>query len=116
MEGNAHRAGPRHHTTQPEPVLSRALSRSTPTWNAVSNKQSRCAILGHSYRLGRSILVPSRRLEDRIRELCAKAVSAPDSADLNEVMQQLREALREHANRLRQLAARKLRPQRSAHS
>ena len=60
--------------------------------------------------------VRSRRLEDRIRELCAKAVSAPDSADLNEVMQQLREALREHANRLRQLAARKLRPQRSAQS
>ena len=60
--------------------------------------------------------MPSRRLEDRIRELCAKAVSAPDSADLNEVMQQLREALREHANRLRQLAARNLRPQRSAHS
>ena len=62
------------------------------------------------------ILVPSRRLEDRIRELCAKAVSAPDSADFNEVMQQLRESLREHANRLRQLAARKLQPRRNASS
>ena len=69
-----------------------------------------------SYRLGRFTLVPSRRLEDRIRELCAKALAAPDSADSNEVMQQLREALREHANRLRQLAARKLRPQRTARS
>ncbi len=69
-----------------------------------------------SHRLGRWKLVPSRRLEDRIRELCAKAVAAPDSADFNEVMQQLRECLREHANRLRQLAARKLRPQRSARS
>ena len=69
-----------------------------------------------SYRLGRWKLVPSRRLEDRIRELCAKAVSAPDSADFNEVMQQLRECLREHANRLRQLAARKLRPRQSARS
>ena len=60
--------------------------------------------------------MPSRRLEDRIRELCAKAVAAPDSADFNEVMQQLRESLREHANRLRQLAARKLRPRQSARS
>ena len=73
-------------------------------------------LFGHSYRLGRSILVPSRRLEDRIRELCAKALAAPDSADSTGVMQQLREALREHANRLRQLAARKLRPRQSARS
>jgi hypothetical protein len=55
--------------------------------------------------------VPSRRLEDRIRELCTKAVAADDSADFSELMRQLREALREHANRLRQLAARKLRPE-----
>jgi hypothetical protein len=73
-------------------------------------------MLGDSYRLGHWILVPSRRLEDRIRELCAKALAAPDSADSNEVMQRLREALREHTNRLRQLAARKLRPRRSARS
>jgi len=101
-----------HTWTQPKPVLSRLA----PTLNAVSNKQSRCATLGHSYCLGRWIPVPSRRLEDRIRELCAKAVAAPGSADFNEVMQQLRECLREHANRLRQLGARKLRPQRSARS
>jgi hypothetical protein len=55
--------------------------------------------------------VHSRRLEDRIRELCTKAVAADGSADFSEVMRQLREALREHANRLRQLAARKLRPE-----
>ena len=55
-------------------------------------------------------LVPSRRLEDRIRELCAKAVADDDPADFNEIMQKLRESLREHANRLRELAARKLRP------
>ena len=73
-------------------------------------------LLEYSYRLGRSILVPSRRLEDRIRELCTKAVAADDSADFSELMQQLREALREHANRLRQLAARKLHPRRSARS
>ena len=67
--------------------------------------------LQYSYRLGRSILVPSRRLEDRIRELCATAVATDDPANFNEVMRQLRESLREHANRLRQLAARKLRPE-----
>jgi hypothetical protein len=67
--------------------------------------------LEYSYRLGHSILVHSRRLEDRIRELCTKAVAADDSSDFSEVMRQLREALREHANRLRQLAARKLRPE-----
>ena len=55
--------------------------------------------------------MPSRRLEDRIRELCTKAVAADASADFSEVMRQLREALREHSNRLRQLAARKLRPE-----
>jgi len=65
----------------------------------------------YSYRLGHLILVHSRRLEDRIRALCTKAVAADDSADFSEVMRQLREALREHANRLRQLAARKLRPE-----
>jgi hypothetical protein len=54
--------------------------------------------------------VPSRRLEDRIRELCAKAVAEDEPADFSEIMQKLRESLREHANRLRELAARKLRP------
>jgi hypothetical protein len=68
-------------------------------------------LLKYSYRLGRSKLVQARRLEDRIRELCTKAVAADDSTDFSEVMQNLREALREHANRLRQLAARKLRPE-----
>ena len=63
-----------------------------------------------SYRLGRWKLVPSRRLEDRIRELCAKAVAKEDPADFHEVMQKLRESLREHTSRLRELAARKLGP------
>jgi len=69
--------------------------------------------------------VEYRRLEDRIRELCTKAVDTPDPAELNVVMQQLREALREHAKRLRLLAAAKLRqppvakvasPERRTHS
>jgi hypothetical protein len=50
----------------------------------------------------------SRRLEDRIRELCTKAVGTPEPAEFSQVIQQLREALHEHANRLRQLAAVKL--------
>ena len=49
--------------------------------------------------------VEPRRLEDRIREWCIKAVATPDPAEFNEVIQQLREALQEHAKRLRQLAA-----------
>jgi hypothetical protein len=53
--------------------------------------------------------VGSRRLEDRISELCARAVATPDPAEFDSVIQQLRKALREHAKRLRQLAAIKLR-------
>ena len=67
--------------------------------------------------------VEYRRLENRIRELCTRAVATSDPAELNMAMQQLREALREHAKRLRRLAAAKLRqppvlasPARRAHS
>jgi hypothetical protein len=60
----------------------------------------------HSCCLGRRP-VESRRLEDRIRELCTKAVATPEPAEFNKVIQQLREALHEHAKRLRQLAAAK---------
>ena len=48
--------------------------------------------------------VHSRNLDDRIRELCAKAVTAADS-ELEPVQTELREALREHNERLRRLAA-----------
>jgi hypothetical protein len=52
-------------------------------------------------------IVPPRRLEDRIRELCAKAVAAQtEEADL--VIQKLKAALHEHNQRLRKLAAREL--------
>jgi predicted membrane chloride channel (bestrophin family) len=61
--------------------------------------------------------VESRRLEDQIREWCIKAVATPDLAEFNEVIQQLREALREHTKRLRQLAAGKPpSPERRNHS
>ena len=37
-----------------------------------------------------------RRLEDRIRTLCSKAVASEDTPELHEVFEQLRAALREH--------------------
>ncbi len=48
-----------------------------------------------------------RRLEDRIRYLCRKALTARDD-DLDALFSELRSALHEHANRLRQLADLKL--------
>jgi hypothetical protein len=52
-------------------------------------------------------MMPSRRLEDRIRELCAKAATASD-AETVEVLQELRRALHEHARHLRAMAAERL--------
>ena len=49
----------------------------------------------------------ARRLEDRIRELCARAVAAQDS-ELDPIFSALQRALREHNDRLRKLAAEKL--------
>ena len=51
--------------------------------------------------------MPGRRLEDRIRELCAKAASASD-AETVPILQELRQALHEHARHLRAMAAEKL--------
>jgi hypothetical protein len=53
--------------------------------------------------------VPARRLDDRIRDLCAKAVTAPES-ELHAIFSELNAALREHNERLRKLAAEKLGP------
>jgi len=51
--------------------------------------------------------VPYRRLEDRIRELCSKAVSSDDS-EFPSVMSELRSAMREHIEKIRTLAVRQL--------
>jgi hypothetical protein len=51
--------------------------------------------------------VPSRRLEDRIHELCARSLTAQDS-ELVAIVSALKAALHEHTDRLRNLAARKL--------
>ena len=47
------------------------------------------------------------RLEDRIRELCAKALTAQEP-ELHAIFHALRSALREHTERLRRLATAKL--------
>jgi hypothetical protein len=51
--------------------------------------------------------VRARRLEDRIRELCARAVTAQDF-ELDTIFSALQLSLREHNDRLRKLAAVKL--------
>jgi hypothetical protein len=48
-----------------------------------------------------------RRLEDRIRELCAEAVMAR-GPELGPILSKLRSALQEHNERLRKTAAAKL--------
>jgi hypothetical protein len=52
-----------------------------------------------------SSLSRSRRLEDRIRNLCAKAMDTTDPTELPEILDQLQVALHDHVDRLRQLAA-----------
>jgi hypothetical protein len=51
-------------------------------------------------------------LDDRIRELCAKAVSATDN-DFQEAMLELREALRQHTQQLRKAVVQHLARERS---
>jgi hypothetical protein len=51
--------------------------------------------------------VPSRRLEDRIRELCAQAI-APDTTNFTDTLAELRSVLHEHVEQLRKLARQQL--------
>jgi len=46
-----------------------------------------------------------RRLEDRIRDLCAQVVSIDDPDQLRRALDELRAALQEHTQRLRQNVA-----------
>jgi hypothetical protein len=55
----------------------------------------------------------SRRLEDRIRELCALALAATESSHLSSILEQLSAALHDQVERLRKQACeRTLRPER----
>jgi len=56
---------------------------------------------------GTLLRVPSRRLDDRIRELCAKVTVASET-ELMPNISALKAALHEHTERLRKLAATKL--------
>lgn len=53
------------------------------------------------------ISVPLRRLEDRIRELCSQAISSDDQHMLP-IFEELRDALHNHAVRLRESARSRL--------
>lgn len=48
---------------------------------------------------------PSRRLEDRIRELCAQVLASENADDLKLVLPELRKAIHEATERLRARAA-----------
>ena len=50
---------------------------------------------------------PRRRLDDRIRDLCSRLVQT-DDGQFQQLLHELKGALREHNNRLRKLAAAKL--------
>jgi predicted trehalose synthase len=47
------------------------------------------------------------RIEERIRELCAKALAAPEG-EMNPILGELKTALHEHTKYLRQLATKAL--------
>jgi hypothetical protein len=47
----------------------------------------------------------NRRLEDRIRELCAKVMVNPSTPEWNEILRELSTALHEHTRRMRKLIA-----------
>ena len=53
--------------------------------------------------------MPSYPLEDRIRELCQKAI-AVDTEDFNAVLAELQAALSEHTEGMRKMALEKLVP------
>jgi hypothetical protein len=48
--------------------------------------------------------MPSRRLEDRIRELCAKATATKDQQELEIILTELRSAMHEALQRVRRRA------------
>jgi len=45
--------------------------------------------------------MPARRLDDRIYDLCAKAISTPEGPELENTIKELQVAIREVTNRIR---------------
>lgn len=48
--------------------------------------------------------MPTRRLDDRIREMCARVVALKDCDDLDPILEELRAALHQSIERLRMRA------------
>jgi len=77
----------------------------------VSNNRSDCPNIDSATRQTKvpgSALLSSKRLSDRIQQLCAQAISLPESGELDNVIRELREALHEHTSRLRHLAVKRV--------
>ena len=68
-----------------------------PNKNGMASLRSSLLTSGHVF------VMP--QLDDRIRDLCAKAVVTNDSAELRKILKDLRAAIHEHTRRLRKLAA-----------
>ncbi len=47
----------------------------------------------------------TQTLEDRIKELCGKAVTTPPSPELEQILAELQSALHEHTERLRRITS-----------
>ncbi|HEY7096521.1 MAG TPA: hypothetical protein VH437_07350 [Terriglobales bacterium] len=48
--------------------------------------------------------MPARQLNDRIMDLCRKAIETPEGPELEKIARELRDALSEHIERIRQKA------------
>jgi len=51
------------------------------------------------------MVLPARRVDDRIRELCAEAVAAKSSREVKSILAELRLAIRQYIQRVRNRAA-----------
>ena len=56
---------------------------------------------GHRRQWGFTVSTRSRRVDDRIKELCARLVASKDSDDVNLILPELRAALHQSIERLR---------------
>jgi hypothetical protein len=76
-----------------------------PEWNSLQGYRKDCIDL--PLISGQLPVVPSRRLDIRIRELCARAISADDT-NFAQILSELRAALHQHAAQMREMAAQQI--------